>query len=130
MTATATAHSALFESMSPPDGATITDSTPSASVTFSAPVTIQNLRIALPDGRTVEPVSRTRGAVTDFALPRPITPGTATITWQVAQPDGHVVTYTKTYVFDESALDERVGLWRDLIADALVAMRSALAAWR
>ncbi len=124
------AHSATLESMNPPDGATISGSTASGHLTYSEPVTIEALVIELPDGQVVEPVSRTRGAVTDFALPRPITPGAATITWKVPQADGHDIEYEKTYVYDESALDGRVALWRGLIDDGLAALRGALAAWR
>lgn len=129
-TTTAHAHSAFFESMDPPDGATITGPRLAASVTFSAPVQVTNLRIQMPDGRELRPAARTQGAVTTFTLPRPLEAGKATITWQVPQPDGHVVDYTRTYVYADSVIDPRVRSARSAIDAMTTALRAALTALR
>jgi methionine-rich copper-binding protein CopC len=114
--------------MDPPEGSTITRAPRAAALRYSAPVEVRELRIELPDGRTIElDTSATPAAVMSYELPAPFEAGTATLRWSVPQADGHVIEYDRRYEFTDSAIDPRARATRIAMHDVATAMRSALA---
>lgn len=128
VTGSAQAHSAQLESMDPPEGSTITGAPLAASLTYSSPVEVRDLRIEMPGGRTIDiATSSTPGAVTSYELPAPSEAGSATIRWSVPQADGHVIEYDRAYEFTEAAIDERARATHGAVNAFATALRSALA---
>ena len=121
------AHSAQFQSMAPPDGATISAADTYVVIAFTDAVQFHDLEVRMPDGRVERPELQVGARnVTEFVVPPITRPGPMVVTWSVPQSDGHMVDYERSFVLADSAVDPRARAVHDAMAELLDALRAAV----